>query len=216
MAHKKRLYTWLALFLIASICHVGAQSPINIVKNGISRRDALYEVEKQSKCSVGFDETDIDVNKTISLSLKDASLEDALKEILKGDNYTFTVKNRHIIITRNSLKQEPQKGRTLRGRVTDEKGEPLVGVTLLVEGTNIGTTTDYDGTFILPVNDESAIISISYVGFINKKVWAGNNSFLEITLEEDNKTLEELVVIGYNSVRKKDLTTSVAVIRGHQ
>jgi len=212
MEHKKRLYTWLTLFLIAGIVHVGAQPPINIVKNGISRRAALYEVEKQSNYSVGFDETAIDVTKTISISLKDASLEEALNEILKGDDYNFTVKNKHIIITKNNTKEDTQQGRSLRGRITDEKGEPLIGVTLMVEGTTTGTTTDYDGSFTIPVNDEEAMISISYVGFINKRVRAGNNSFIELILEEDNKTLEELVVIGYNSVRRKDLTTAVAVI----
>jgi len=212
MAHKKRLYTWLVLFLITGIFHVGAQPPINIIKNGISRRAALYEVEKQSNYSVGFDETDIDVNKTISISLKDASLEEALTEILKGDDYNFTVKNKHIIITKNKTKEDPQQGRSLRGRITDEKGEPLIGVTLMVEGTTTGTTTDHDGSFTLPVNDDNALIAISYVGFINKRVRVGNNSFIELILEEDNKTLEELVVIGYNSVRKKDLTTAVAVI----
>lgn len=213
MLHKKRLFTWLTMLFFFCTGHVWAQPSITIEKSNITLRAALYEIEKQSDYSLGFDEKTLDLTKKKSFSLKDVSLAEALDQILKDEDCSYVIRNKHIIITRKTPQTPVQQSRMVRGKVTDQSGEPLVGVTLVLVGTTTGTTTDMDGIFSLNVEDENGVLEFSYVGFIPQRVQLdSNNRFLQVQMAEDSRTLEELVVIGYNTVRKKDLTTSVAVV----
>ena len=105
MLNRKHVYTWLTVLLLSCLSHVWAQSNINIVNNNITIRAALYEIEKQSGYSVGFDETDLDVDKKLSVSIRSLSLEDALKQILKNENCSYTIKQKHIIIVSKQKKE---------------------------------------------------------------------------------------------------------------
>jgi len=107
-----------------------------------------------------------------------------------------------------------QNGRfNIKGVVVDEQGEPLIGASVFVKGTTEGVVTDVDGAFALSVQGR-ATLTASYIGYLSKDVEVGNRDNLTITLEPDSKTLEEVVVIGYGTVKKKDLTGSVASVRG--
>lgn len=101
----------------------------------------------------------------------------------------------------------------VKGVVIDEQGEPLIGASVFIKGTSEGVVTDMDGTFALSVH-EGAVLTVSYIGYLPKDVEVGNRDNFNITLEPDSKTLEEVVVIGYGTVKKKDLTGSVASVRG--
>lgn len=100
---------------------------------------------------------------------------------------------------------------TVSGTVYDTNGEPLVGVTILVQGTSVGTVTDMDGNFTLTNVDPNATLEASYVGMTTQTVAVDGRTSLNITLEEDAEILEELVVIGYQTIRKADLTGAVSV-----
>ena len=97
------------------------------------------------------------------------------------------------------------------GTVTDQNGDPLPGVTVSVEGTTIGTATDIDGRFNLTVPDGSTLV-FSFIGFESQRVVVGSRSVIDVTLVEDVSSLEEVVVVGYGTQRKSDLTGSVAVV----
>ncbi|MEA5127481.1 MAG: TonB-dependent receptor [Proteiniphilum sp.] len=103
------------------------------------------------------------------------------------------------------------QGITVRGVVTDTKGEPLVGVTVQVEGTSTGTITDMDGNFTLQNVSSTATLEVSYVGMKTQVISLNGRTTVNITLEEDTELLEEVVVIGYQTIRKADLTGSVSV-----
>ena len=107
-----------------------------------------------------------------------------------------------------------QNGRfNIKGVVVDEQGEPLIGASVFVKGTTEGVVTDMDGAFALSVQG-GATLTASYIGYLSKDIEVGNRDNLTIALEPDSKTLEEVVVIGYGTVKKKDLTGSVASVRG--
>ena len=214
MLKRKHVYAWLMVLLLSCLNHVWAQSNINIVNSNITIRAALYEIEKQTGYSVGFDETDLDVTKKLSLSVRNLPLEDALNQILKDEKCTYTIKNKHIIIT----KEKKDSGNisrqdiTIQGKIVDDTGEPLIGVSVVVVGSTDGTMTDVNGTFTIEVKDEKSVLAISYVGYNSQRITVGKNTYVQITLKEDNKMLDEVVVIGYNTVKKKDLTTAVAIV----
>ena len=103
---------------------------------------------------------------------------------------------------------------TATGVVKDKTGEPMIGVNVLVKGTTNGTITDFDGNFTIPDVPGNATLVVSYIGYLTKEVKAGQN--LTIVLEEDNKTLDEVVVIGYGTVKRRDLTGAVASVTGEK
>ncbi len=102
--------------------------------------------------------------------------------------------------------------RTVKGAVKDSSGEPLIGVNVSIKGTTNGTITDMNGEFTLDVNAKSVLV-VSYIGYATQEIGVGNKKFLSITLEEDNKTLDEVIVIGYGTSRKKDITGSVSSVK---
>ena len=99
---------------------------------------------------------------------------------------------------------------TATGVVKDKAGEPMIGVNVLVKGTANGTISDFDGNFTISDVPSNATLVVSYIGYLTKEVKAGQN--LIVVLEEDNKTLDDVVVIGYQTVRRKDLTGAVASV----
>lgn len=104
------------------------------------------------------------------------------------------------------------QGRTVSGVVKDATGEPMIGVNVLVKGTTNGSITDLDGMYSISGVKNSDVLVVTYIGFVTQEVKVGNLKTVDIVLKEDSKTLEEVVVIGYGSVKKKDLTGSVATV----
>ena len=102
-----------------------------------------------------------------------------------------------------------QQGVVVKGVVTDAKGEPIIGATVVEKGTQNATVTDIDGNYSLNVSNRNATLVVSYIGFLSQEVKAGNN----VTLEEDNALLNEVVVIGYGTQRKGDITSAVASVK---
>lgn len=105
------------------------------------------------------------------------------------------------------------QGKTIKGQILDETGESMIGVSVLVKGTIIGTVTDFDGNYTLEVPSGKNILEISYIGYKTKEITIGNNSLINIKMEPDTQALDEVVVIGYGTVKKRDLTGAVASMK---
>lgn len=102
----------------------------------------------------------------------------------------------------------------LKGIVKDDKGGPLPGASVMLKGTKIGTITSTDGSFSLKIASTSAVLVVSYTGYETKEIVVGNNTNIEVTLKANDKNLDEIIVVGYGSMKKSDLTGSVASIKG--
>ena len=101
--------------------------------------------------------------------------------------------------------QTVQQQKTVKGSILDENGEPMIGVSVVVKGTTTGTVTDFDGNFSLSVPANTKTLEISYIGYKTQNVTIGNAP-LSIKMQPDNKLLDEVVVIGYGTIKKRDLT----------
>jgi len=101
---------------------------------------------------------------------------------------------------------------TVKGVVKDAKGEPIIGASVMEKGTKNGTVTDFDGNYTLNVSSKNATLVISYIGFTTQEVQAGS----DVTLQEDNALLNEVVVIGYGTQRKGDVTSAVASVKAEE
>ncbi|HLU94436.1 MAG TPA: SusC/RagA family TonB-linked outer membrane protein [Membranihabitans sp.] len=113
---------------------------------------------------------------------------------------------------RSNFSQLMRYGFDISGQVVDEKGEPLIGVNIQIKGTNSGTSSDLDGGFVLEDVDENAVLVVSYIGYLTQEVSVGGRTSISITMISDSQLLDEVVVVGYGSVRKRDLTGAIAQI----
>lgn len=169
---------------------------------------AFDAIEKQTGMTVAYNESLLNVNQTVEVNVHNRSLPDALSEILKKTNTTFTIHNKQILIVARNNQGVNQNKVTIRGVVTDNFNEPVIGASIAIKGTSSGTLTNLDGEFSLDVPIGSTII-ISYLGYQTQELAVGNRTSFNIQLAEDSKVLEEVVVVGYGTVRKANLTGAV-------
>ncbi len=194
------------LLLLVLTCalsaEVGAQTVTKTFKNS-TLKTVLSEIESQTKYSVVYEVDDAVVNKKVSASFKDASLSDVLNKVL-GDDLTYTINNRMIVISRKASKKSSSKAssvkKQVRGQVLDQNGEPVIGATVQVPGTSIGASTDLDGRFTLTV-PEGSDVKVSYVGYQATSIKAQDN--INVTLQEDKQVLDEVVVTALGIKRKQ-------------
>lgn len=208
--HKQAAKTVLLLFFTFLSLSVVAQSgekKITIQSQSISLREAFIQIEQQTGYSIAYEQSDLDVERKRSLSLKDASIDKALTQILKNTPYIYKLKGYHIIICLPDSKQKTNKEKTqkltqtIRGVITDSKTNvPIEYATVMVQGSSSGATTDSLGRFKIdhiPVG--RCNILTSYVGYntniINEiLVTSSKEVYVEIPLEENIQSLDEVVV----------------------
>ncbi len=181
----------------------------------------IKKVEAETPFRFTFDEQEALYKAYISIKAKNESLEKVLARVAAATRLEFKQVNNNIHIR---LRESARPAATLSsnqsllaaipvtGKVTDEKGEGLPGVTVLEKGTTNGTTTDGTGTFSLSTATNNATLIVSYVGFQTQELALNNQVTITIILREDAKALEEVVVIGYGSVQRKDLTGAVGSV----
>ena len=190
---------------------------ITIHQKSISVIEALKEVEKQTKLSVGYNESQLKNKPSIDLALEKATLESSLVKILKGTGYTYQLKGKYVIIVPQEKKEvEPIFVKRITGQVLDEQGEPLIGVNVLVEGTGVGAITDVDGNFSLEAPVGSTL-SISYVGYTPKTLKVGGQNMYNVQLASDTKLLNEVVVTALGIKREqKALSYNVQQVKSDE
>ncbi|MFA6945764.1 MAG: carboxypeptidase-like regulatory domain-containing protein [Pedobacter sp.] len=108
------------------------------------------------------------------------------------------------------------QNRTVTGKVTDSKGETLPGVSIKLKGTSVGATSGTDGRYTINVSGNNSILVVTYIGFVTKEVAVNNQTSLDIALTSDVQGLEEVVVVGYGTQKKVNLTGSVASVSAEQ
>lgn len=182
---------------------------ITLKTGNVTVKEAMEQLKKSSGYSFVFSSVDVDTQKRVSVSVQNASIEEAVKQILQGqESISYEIQDKRIILKKDSIVTVAST-LTVKGKVVDVKGEPVIGASVIEKGsTSNGIITDMDGNFFLEVK-KGAIIEISYIGYKTKDVRV-NTTQLSIVIEEDNKMLEEVVVIGYGTMKKKDLTGAIS------
>lgn len=176
------------------------------VKNE-SLKEFIKLIETKTDYTFMLDRT-IDQAQTVTVDARQENLDTVLKKAFSGKRISYEIVGKQIILKVPDVSQNTRK---ITGVVKDTNGEPIIGANVLQKGTAIGVITDVDGFFTMDVPD-GAILQVTYIGYLSKEVKVGRDARLEIILQEDNKTLDEVVVIGYGSVKRQNLTSSVSKI----
>ncbi len=175
--------------------------------------DLFNQIESQSEFKIFYQvNSGIDLDKEIDLMAQDVSVSHILEEALKNVNASYEVLDKIIVITTTELKQ----GITIKGSVTDINGTPIPGVNIVEKGTTNGAVTDLDGKYTIGVSSEDAVLSFSFVGYLSEEIEVGGQTSIDVTLIEDIQALDEVVVIGYGTQRRENVTGSVTAVGGRE
>lgn len=186
---------------------------VTITKVNAPLDEILNEIESQTDYLFMYSDA-LDVKKRISIKVKEKPVSEVLSTLFNGQ-IKFELEGMHIILSAPkagnvTLPQQNKKAITVTGQVVDSAGETIIGATVLEKGTsNNGVATDIDGKFSIEV-DKGSILQVSFIGYITQEVKVNGTSPLKIQLQEDTHTLDEVVVVGYGSQKKVNLTGAVA------
>lgn len=191
------------------------KTKISISLNNSSLKKIFTEIERKTEFYFLYNNSLVDVKKKAGINAENLTIYQILDRVLKNSNVAYEVHNRQIILvpkkTNNKTINKPESF-TVIGQVLDTKGESLPGVSVTEKGTANGTLTDIDGKFNINVQNEQAVLSVSFIGYKNKEIPVNGRSEINITLQEEVVDLEEVVVVGYGTSSKKLLTGSVESI----
>lgn len=211
---KRYRYLLLAGLCVSSFTIQAKQNgSISLNKPQSTIREVLNEIEAKTDYNFVYNDRIVDANKVVSVRVKDKSVPDVLDEVFDNSNVAYTIVDNQIVLsTSNSVQETKQQKRTVKGLIKDASGIELPGVSVIVKGEKIGTASDLDGNFSIEVPD-NAILVFSYIGYLPQEVKVGNNNTLSVTLKEDNQALDEVVVVGYTTQKKADLTGAVSSVK---
>ena len=173
----------------------------------------LASIKSQTGMSLVFSDQLVDVNRKVTMQLKDVTLKEALTRLLSGTDLTFEIRNNKIyFIEKKAVSRPGSKKKRVTGVVKDVMGEPLIGANVVEKGRSTnGVITDFNGKFTLEV-DESASLVVSYIGYLAQDIPTKGKGDFHIILKEDTNTLDEVVVTGYGDFKKATYTGSAFVL----
>ncbi|MBN2519526.1 MAG: carboxypeptidase-like regulatory domain-containing protein, partial [Bacteroidales bacterium] len=210
---------------------------LSLNEKDVSIGELFAKIENQTEFDIFYNNNDIDVNEKVTIDVKDSRVENILDEILEDKDIAYQIVDKHIVLSAkntdkpaekakpsdirvqsvNSLRnpaQVKQQDNVVTGKITaKESGEPLPGVNIVVEGTTIGTISDLEGNYSIKVTEAGASLVYSFIGYVQQVIPVAGKDVIDVVMEEETKELDEVVVIGYGSVKKSDLTGSIASVK---
>lgn len=191
---------------------------VTIVANNISINKVLRSIEKQTDYLFVFNAKNVNLNKSVNVNMHNRSVAEVLDMILRDTDINYAMDGKNIMLRKNSIVQVRRNApaddkKKISGVVKDISGMPIIGASVSVKGTSIGVITDINGKFSFESPSEGTL-NVSYMGFKNLAIPIKGKSFFSILLQEDIKALDEIVVIGYGTQKKVDVTGAIAQVNG--
>lgn len=204
-----------SLQISASVYSQTTKLSLNVQNQSI--KDILYLIENQTDFRFIYESGKINLDKKVSVQVREQSVEFVLRQLFNNEGVDYEITENNLILINPSPEQlksaaQEKNRKKITGVVRDQKGEPIIGANVFEKGTTNGTVTDIDGKYSLEVSMGS-LLQISYIGYDSKEIKVGNSDVVNILLTEDTETLDEVVVIGYGTVKKSDLTGAVGSVQ---
>ncbi len=221
----KMKLTYILFFLTLFQVHANTYSQnvkVTLDCKKMKLEDVLTEIEQKTGFKFLYENNVFKKHKTVSISSNEEMLSKVLKKLFKKERIDFKVADKQIILfpkNKSSLFIEKFKNSVSRlfqeyitGKITNAYGEPLIGATVILKGTDIGASTDFDGNFRIALAEDAKTLTVSFIGHETKDVEIGNRKVINIQLQEALESLEETVIVGYGKVKRQNLTGSVGTV----
>ena len=218
-------------FLLVCMLQINAttysqKTRISLDMNDVHLSEVLNRIETISEFKFFVDTQKIDVKREVGIKANKEKIFDILDKLFSGTNITYEVYKKQILLKKVEVKSTKSTSvgpgqsymeiiklqQTIKGTITDKNGTPLAGANILEKGTTNGTQADFDGNFSISVKDDNAVLVISYIGFTTKEVTLGQQTSVNVQLEESAQGLEEVVLVGYGTQKKASISGSVATL----
>lgn len=210
-----KLTVFLLLVACLQLSAAGYAQQLTLSEQHVPLERVFKKIEQQSRYLFWFENTSLHHTKPVSIQVKEASLQQVLDACFRDQPLTYSIVDNVIVVTaKQPAPFNPLTLLQVKGKVTDEKGNGLPGAIVRIKGSTAVTTTNSNGEFVFKEADNRAVLVVSYVGYVTQEVpYSGQDGFI-IVLKEKPTGLDEVIVVGYGQVAKKDLTGSVATIKG--
>jgi len=175
-------------------------------------RDVFREIERRTELSFLFSDDNSALKTEVSVNMRNKNIRDILNELFKGTDLSYQILNEKLIVI--APKVVFNRSVVITGAVTDERGEILPGVSVMVKGTTIGVVTGYDGRYAISVPDGDVVLVFSFIGYFTREIAVGDMTDIPVTLYENVSQLDEVVVVGYGAQKKVNMTGAVATVSG--
>lgn len=218
MRCRIRLSARLGAFILCTVMGLHAMAAgITIHSSNISLQDALAAVKQQANVFVMYENGTVDGKRHLSLNLKDVSLQAAMDAICAEAGLRYEIKGQYVLVTRPSVEKGDNGHRNISGRVTDENGEPLAGVSIVIGGKIAGTITNAEGYYSIKANNGDKL-TFRYIGAEPAEMIVGNDPLLNVALKSDYHDLQEVEIMstGYQALPKERATGAFATLSAEE
>lgn len=211
-----KITTALMLLVCMQVSAIGfSQSRITIKMASLDLKKALFEVEKKTEYRFLFAEEVVKGKPKVTINLVDATLDETLNKILANTGINYKILGTNLVVLKvASADNKELADIVVKGRITSTTGEPLAGASVQIKGTKVGTTTDNTGAFSITVADDNAKLIVTSVGYEQQELEVAGKRDISVQLTAAVNNLEQVVVTGYGTQKKRDLTGSVTTIKG--
>ena len=206
--------TFTSIFSLFAENNHSQNAKVTLSRNNCSIGLILNDIESQVDYLFIIN-SNVDTQRKASIKVKDTPVSIVLDKLFRNTNVHYVMEGSHIILSnhKSDVVAVAQQQRIIRGKIVDETGEPLIGVSVLIKGTNNGTITDSNGEYIIKGNiSKSSVLEITYIGMKKQEVLIGSHDQLDIRMIPESELLDEVVVVGYGTQKKVNLTGAVSYI----
>lgn len=209
--------TLLALFVFAGTAFAtesySQTMKVTVVADNVSTGKVISEIEKQTDYLFVYNVNEVNLKRNVKVNAQNKSVAEVLNKVFEGTDIYYAMEGKNIMLMSKAKEGGAvQQVNKVTGIVKDANGEPIIGANVMVKGQSIGTITDIDGRFVLDA-PKDAILQISYIGYITQDISVKGKNELAIQLKEDAQAIEEVVVVGYGSVKKSNLTGALSSVK---
>lgn len=206
-----------SVFSLASANSLLQNAKVNLDVKNKTIKEVLLEIKNQTNYSFLYNNEELNDNKRVSISVSDNSVNEVLDILLAGQDLAYSLDGNIISIykpgktARSAVSQPQTNNRSITGTVVAPDGSPVIGATVAVPSTSIGTVSDVSGKFNLNVPEDASIV-VSYVGYITQEIKVGDRRAIDIVMAEDIGQIEEIVVVGFGTQKKVNLTGAISTV----
>lgn len=224
--HKTMKLTILCLMISVFQIHSNTysqNSKVTLNLENVKIRTVFLEIQSRTDYSFVYNNKKINDEELVTIKLKNKPISAVLDYLLKNKGISYVIKDKLILLkanTDNEIKPEEPKKQAqaikVTGSVTDKQGIPIPGVTIIEKGLKNSVGTDFDGKYSIDVKSSQAVLVFSYIGFKTQEIPVGDKSKINVTLQEDTNILNEVIVVGYGTQKKTNLTGAVSQLNGEE
>lgn len=202
----------LTVFQGFAVSSYSQSTKLNLELENTTVRDALLQIEENSEFYFLYNSKIVDVERKVNVRVKNKKIDEVLDVLFDNTNVDYTIVDRQIVLSSETVKSKDQNGK-ITGKIVDNNGLPLPGVTIVYKGTTQGTTSDINGNFTIDIKDGATTLVFSFIGMTTQEIEIAGQSVINVTMLQDYIGIEEVVAIGYGTSKKEDLVSSVSQVK---